>query len=166
MRRALVTVGLISLLAAGFAGQGQSQGKQAAHTLSFKVRLIQEATYRTPHPPDGNAGDVFSVTLRLYAIGPLFGHPDKGFIGTMLFSYTFQGACSSSGTGCKGTTNLNTLTTLPGGTLTANGAKISLGHLPYLVPILKGTGTFAGATGSIQIAPSGAAEDVYVVKLP
>ena len=106
--------------------------------MVFTVRLIQEATYRHPHPPDGNAGDVFSTTLRLFAIGPLFGKPDKSYVGTMSFSYTFQGACSSAGVGCKGTTNLDTLTKLPGGTLTANGKNVSLGRLPYVVPISSG----------------------------
>ena len=162
MRRLLIAVGLISLLATGLAAQGQSKG---GSTMVFKVKLIQEATFRTPHPPDGNAGDVFSTTLRLFAIGPLFGHPDKAFIGTMFFSYTFQGACSSGGASCTGTTNLDTLTKLPGGTITANGKNISLGHLPYVVPILSGTGNFAGAHGTISIAPSGDAEDIYNVKL-
>jgi hypothetical protein len=163
VRRVLVAVALISLLATGLAAQGQSKG---GSTMVFKVRLIQEATYRTPHPPDGNAGDVFSTTLRLFAVGPLFGHADKAFVGTMSFSYTFQGACSSAAAGCKGTTNLNTLTKLPGGTITANGKNISLGRLPYVVPILSGTGSFAGAQGTISIAPAGAAEDIYNIKLP
>jgi hypothetical protein len=158
-----VAVLVLSLLAAGLVAQGQ--GKSAG-TLAFKVSLVQEATYRTPHPPEGNPGDIFSTTLRLYAVGPLFGKPNRAFVGTMLFSYTFQGSCSSAGAGCTGTTNLNTLTRLPGGTITANGAKISLGSLSYVVPILNGTGAFAGARGSISIAPAGVAEDVYTIRLP
>lgn len=164
MRRLLVTVCLLSLLATALVAPGQT--KSSGSVMSFKVKLIQEATYRTPHPPDGNENDVFTVTLRLFAVGPLFGKPDKAFLGTMLFSYTFHGACSSAGGGCTGTTNLNTTTKLPGGTITANGTKISLGHLPYVVPILSGTGAFRGAKGTIAIAPSGIAEDVYTVKLP
>jgi hypothetical protein len=166
VRRLLVAVGLVSVLATGVVGAGQSKdAKRAVHAnMTFTVRLIQEATYRHPHPPDGNVGDVFSTTLRLFAVGPLFGKPDKAYVGTMSFSYTFQGACSSAGAGCKGTTNLDTLSKLPGGTITANGNNVSLGRLPYVVPILRGTGTFAGASGTVSIAPSGAATEVYTIK--
>jgi hypothetical protein len=166
MRRLLVAVGLVSVLATGVVAAGQSKGaKPAVHpNMTFTVKLIQEATYRHPHPPDGNAGDVFSTTLRLFAVGPLFGKPDKAYVGTMSFSYTFQGACSSAGVGCKGTTNLDTLSKLPGGTITANGNNVSLGRLPYVVPIVSGTGAFVGASGTVSIAPSGAATEVYTIK--
>ena len=160
VRRFVLAVSLVSLLATMVVGTGMSKGSP----MNFKVRIIQEATYRHPHPPDGNEGDVFSTTLRLFAIGPLLGKPDKAFVGTMSFSYTFQGVCSSSGAGCKGTTDIQTLSKLPGGTITANGSKVSLGHLPYVVPIVSGTGIFAGAKGTVLIAPSGAAEDVYDIK--
>lgn len=163
MKRFLAAVALVSVLAAVSAAAGQSKGGP----LVFKVRLIQEATYRHPHPPAGDAGDVFSTTLRLFAIGTEFGYPDNTPIGTMAFSWSFTGTfqCGSSAPGCKGTTSLQTVTKLPGGTLTANASKVNLAT-GLVVPILSGTGIFKGATGSISIAPAGIAVDVFHIVLP
>ena len=63
-----------------------------------------------------------------------------------------------------GTTNLDTVTKLPDGTITANGRNVSLGKLPYVVPIRGGTGAFAGAGGTVSIAPSGSAQEIYKLR--
>ena len=163
MRRPVPALVVALLLATGDAAVAGARTAEPAvrAPMTFTVRLVQEATYRHPHPPDGNAGDVFSTTLRLFAVGPLFGKPDQAFLGTMSFSYTFAGLCSSTGPGCKGTTNIDTVTKLAGGTITANGQNVSLGKLPYVVPIRGGTGAFAGAGGTVSIAPSGSAREIY-----
>lgn len=139
---------------------------QSADRLVFTVRITQAATVRHPHPPAGDAGDVFSTTLTLFVIDPVLGKAKNAKLGTMSFSYTFRGACSSTGAGCKGTSNMQTVTTLPGGTITANRADVPLGRLPFVVPIVKGTGRFAGATGNIAIAPGGNALTIYTINLP
>ena len=134
--------------------------------LVFKVRLIQEATYRHSHPPAGDPGDTFSTTLRLFAIGDVLGFPNNTPMGTMAFTWgPLNGACSTAAAECSGTTNLQTVTRLPGGTITANGTNVSLSK-GLVVPIQSGTGIFKGVTGSIEIAPQGVAEDVFHLKMP
>ena len=54
MRYFLLSVVAVAL-AASFAGT--SQGVRAP--LTFTVALVQQATYRHPHPPDGDPGDTF-----------------------------------------------------------------------------------------------------------
>ena len=166
MRRLVLALLLALMLATGLAAVagGRTAEPASRAPMTFTVRLVQEATYRHPHPPDGNAGDVFSTTLRLFAVGALFGKPDRAFLGTMSFSYTFAGLCSTSGSGCTGTTNLDTVTKLPDGTITASGRNVSLGKLPYVVPIRGGTGVFAGASGTVSIAPSGSAQEIYKLR--
>jgi hypothetical protein len=92
VRRCLLVFALVGALAsmAAAAGSGASR-----HVL-LKVSLVQEATYRHPHPPVGDAGDTFSTTLRLNAIGTVLGFPDSTPMGTMAFSWgPLNGACSS-----------------------------------------------------------------------
>jgi hypothetical protein len=147
-------------------GQGARVGSAKARSVMFKVRLIQEQTFRHAHPPDGNDGDTFSTTLRLFAIGSVLGFPDNTPMGTMAFDWgPLNGQCSSSATGCNGTTNLSTVTRLPGGTITAGGKNLSLAK-GLIVPVQSGTGIFKGATGTISIAPAGVAEDVFKLTLP
>ena len=159
MRRLLTLTALVGLVM-----PVSAIAKPSATHLSFKVRFIQEATYQTKDP-DGTRH--FKVTLRLFANGPNpFNAPDNYALGTTTFAYTLQGACSSGGGGCKGTTDIATMTHLPGGSLTANGVKVSLSHPPYIIPISKGTGRFAGAGGQLQIALQGKAFSQYNITLP
>jgi hypothetical protein len=153
---------------ASAAKPGTKAGTKAGKTraLNFKVRLIQEQTFRHPHPPDGNDGDTFSTTLRLFSIGTVLGVGDGTPIGTMSFNWgPLNGSCSSSAAGCSGTTNLQTITKLPGGTITAGGKNVSLAK-GLIVPVVSGTGIFKGVGGSIAIAPGLDPEDVFKLTLP
>jgi hypothetical protein len=76
-----------------------------------------------------------------------------------------KGECSSSAASCEGTTNIQTVTRLPGGTITAGGKNVSLAS-GIVVPIQSGTGIFKGVTGSIQIAPLGVAVDIFRLVMP
>ncbi len=166
MRRFLLVVSLVSLLVGFTAAGGQGAG-QKSRSLTFKVRLIQEATYRHPHPPAGDAGDVFATKLRLFADGTVLGFKDGTPMGTMAFSWWFTGSfsCGSAAPGCKGTTNLRTVTKLPGGTITAGGNNVSLAR-GLVVPIQSGTGIFKGVKGTVTIAPGEVPEDIFSVVLP
>jgi hypothetical protein len=161
VKRLAAVAGLGAAIVAVLPAAGQS-----SNPLDFTVRITQGATFRHPHPPAGDAGDVFSTTLTLFATQPAFGKPANAKLGTMTFSWTLKGSCSSTAVGCKGTSTMDTLTTLPGGTITADGANVSLSHTPFVVPIQKGTGRFAGAKGSIAIAPNGNALSIYKITLP
>jgi hypothetical protein len=165
MRRFVTTLALAGLLAVATAAGAQA-ARRASETLHFTVRITQGPTWRYPHPPAGDAGDVFSTTLTIFADGSELGKPANSKLGTMTFSYTMDGSCSSTGAGCNGSTNIETKTSFPGGTLTADGLKVPLSHVPYVVPIQTGTGRFTGATGSIAIAPNGQAETIFTIKLP
>ena len=54
MRRLLIFLFLAALFASALTGAGLSANSPAKGPLVFKVRLIQEATYRHPHPPNGD----------------------------------------------------------------------------------------------------------------
>ena len=167
-----------SLVVAGVAvgaGQGADSKGAAAKTglpqsgkvskLSITLRIIQGVTVRHPHPPEGDAGDVFSVDLTLFTIKNDFDTAPNTRVGNMHFSYLLHGTCSDAGTGCKGTVDIETTTKLPGGTLTAV-AKGTPIRQPFVVAIKSGTGKYKGAKGNIVIAPDGAARTVYNIKLP
>jgi hypothetical protein len=161
---AVVAVGAgMAALLVGVAPAATSSPRQVTRSVVITVRLIQEATYQHPHPPP--IGLVLSTTLKLYAVGVVLGLPNNTYLGTMSFTYQLHGSCSAGGAGCTGTTNLQTLTTFPGGTITANGTNISLG-VGLVVPVQKGTGAFKGVTGTIDIAPGGQASSVYRLTLP
>jgi hypothetical protein len=103
--------------------------------------------------------------LHLFAVGEQIGFPSNTYLGSMSFTYLLHGKCGASVAGCTGTTDLKTVTTFPGGTISAGGPKITLTS-GLIVPITKGTGAFKGATGSIVIAPNDAATSIYRLTLP
>ena len=87
--------------------------------MNITLRIIQGVTVRHPHPPAGDAGDVFSVDLTLFTIKNDFDAAPNTKVGNMSFSYLLHGSCSVAGNGCKGTVDIETTTKLPGGTITA-----------------------------------------------
>jgi hypothetical protein len=166
--RRVLAVGVLTVAIGGVlcASAFPARSAAAGKSVTITVRLIQEATYQYPHGiPTMPGGLVLSTQLRLYAVGTVLGFPSNTFLGTMSFTYQLHGTCSSGGSGCTGTTNLDTLTKFPGGTITADGPKISLAT-GLTVPITKGTGIFKGVTGTIDIAPNGQANSVYKLVLP
>ncbi len=159
MRR-LTLVVLALLLGAVVPAQGQS-----TRSLVLNFTIIQQATQRHVHPPAGDAGDVFSTTLVLINVGVQFGRAPGAHVGTMAFAYTLSGSCGTTG-GCIGTTDITTLTKLPGGTITAASKKVPLGARPFVVQVQSGTGAFAGVKGKVEIAAKGNAVTDYVLRLP
>jgi len=160
MRRALL---LAAAVAAVFAAAGPAQATK--RSLRFTVKLVQEETLRH-HISSAQSNDTFSTTLRLFAIGEEFGVKDASRVGTMAFAWgPLKGHCSNHSAGCQGTTDISTVTQLPGGTITAGGKNISLSG-GIVVPITAGTGIFKGARGTIQIAPAWAPREIFDVTLP
>jgi hypothetical protein len=133
-------------------------GAKIAQKDQIKARLIQEATW---HLPDST----YRTQLRLFAIGPTLGKNDGQYLGYMEFTWKLHGVCSSSAASCSGTADLITVTKLPGGTISAAGDNLSVSK-GFIVPIQSGTGAFKGVSGTITIAPNGAAEDVFNLTLP
>ena len=161
VRKLLPLLALVALLAPATAGATHN-GK--AQTLTF--RIFQTATIRTAQPPAGDAGDLFTTTLILYNTTEQLGRKIGATMGSMSFAYTLQGACSTSGSGCKGTADITTVSKLPGGTITASSLKVPLSKTPYTVTVTGGTGVWKGVKGTVQVAPAGDALNVYKLILP
>ena len=168
----LVVLALVLSVAAVSVGAAQSsraadRGKAAkkASKMNITLRIIQGVTFRHPSPPEGDAGDTFSVDLTLFTIKDEFDAAPNTRVGNMKFSYLMHGSCSVQGNGCKGTVDITTTTKLPGGTLNA-GIKGTPIRQPFVVAIRGGTGRYKGATGNVVIAPDGAARSIYNITLP
>ena len=154
------------LLALALAVSAAATSQGAKGPLQFQVKLVQEATVRHPHPPNGDAGDTFSTVLKLNAIGSVLGFPNGTPMGSMSFTWgPLKGACSSNSAECNGTTNILTLTRLPGGTITANGINVSLSH-GIILPVQGGTGIFKGVKGTVYVAPGGDHVDIFKLQMP
>jgi hypothetical protein len=152
-------------VALGVSVVATSQGAKKG-PLTFQVTLVQEATVRHPHPPAGDAGDTFSTVLKLNAIGDVLGFPNGTPMGSMSFTWgPLNGSCSSNAAECSGTTNILTLTKLPGGTITANGINVSLSN-GIILPVQSGTGIFKGVKGTVYVAPGGNHTDVFKLQMP
>jgi hypothetical protein len=163
MRRYFLPTLFALALAASVIATGQGAPKGP---LSFQVTIVQEATIRHPHPPDGDAGDTFSTTLKLNAVGTVLGFPNGTPMGTMSFTWgPLNGSCSSNAAQCSGTTNILTLTKLPGGTITANGTNLNLSK-GIIIPIQGGTGIFKGVKGTVSVAPGGNHIDAFKLIMP
>ena len=157
---------LPTLFAVALAVSVAATSQGAKGPLTIKFTLVQEATVRHPHPPDGDAGDTFSTVLKLNAIGTVLGHPNGTPMGSMAFTWgPLNGSCSSNAAECSGTTNILTTTKLPGGTITANGINVSLAN-GIILPVQSGTGIFKGVKGTVYVAPGGDHVDVFKLQMP
>jgi hypothetical protein len=161
---AATAVGAGSAARTGTAGHSATDAKGASK-MNITLRILQGVTQRHAHPPAGDAGDVFSVDLTLLTVKNDFDAAPNTRVGNMNFSYLLHGTCSVAGNGCKGTVDIDTTTKLPGGTITA-GIKGTPIRQPFVVHIKGGTGKYKGATGTVVIAPDGAARNVYNITLP
>ena len=147
----------VSLVMAG-------QARPAAHTLVLKLAIQQHGTTRTPHPPVGDAGDVFTTTLLLNNTVAALGKGPGASVGAMLFSYVLHGTCSTES--CAGANaDISAVSRLPGGTLTAAANKVQLGHPPIVIPITGGTGTYKGATGKVTVGAESSPFNTYDIVL-
>ena len=90
-------------------------------------------------------------------IGAQFGKPKGVVVGSDRGTMRLTGATSA---------NLRTVAKLPGGTITANGPLRAAGNGTVSVKVVKGTGIFAGARGTLTIlAPTGPKTVVNVYRL-
>jgi hypothetical protein len=157
---ALAAVALLGVLAAPTSFAGSS--------LDFTLKSVQGPTTAHPHPPVGGVGDTYvsSLTLKNTGIAQLgMGARDK--VGTMQFTYTIRKQCLGAlNRKCKATADFNTVTRLPGGTVTANGKAISIATPTIMIPVVGGTGRYKGASGSVSISPAASKLSTYKLSLP
>jgi len=161
--RRLVSLAALVLLAASPAVAAGKTHK--AHTLTLNLNISQHGTVRTPHPPDGDAGDVFTTTLLLSNTVPALNHGRGASVGSMLFQYVLHGKCSTES--CAGATaDIVATSRIPGGTIICAENGVKLGRPPIVLPITKGTGAFKGATGSVTIGAESNPVNTYHITLP
>jgi hypothetical protein len=161
MRR-LVAIS-VAALAACFVLAGQA--RPASHTLVLKLAINQHGTTRTPHPPLGDAGDLFTTTLLLNNTVAALGKGSGASVGAMLFSYILHGQCSTES--CAGATaDITATSRLPGGTVIATANGVKLGRPPIVVKITKGTGAYKDATGEVTIGAASSPFNTYRIVLP
>jgi hypothetical protein len=153
------------LVVFGLVLAGSAQARPAGHSETLTLTIVQHGTTRTPHPPLGDEGDVFTTTLLLSNTVAALGKPAKASVGSMSFQYVLHGKCSTET--CAGATaDIVAISRLPGGTITASENRVKLGRPPILVPITKGTGVFNGATGMLSVGAASRPINTYQLKLP
>jgi hypothetical protein len=142
-----------------------AQAVRTTHNETLVLNIAQHGTTRTPHPPLGDAGDVFTTTLLLSNTVAALGKPAHASVGAMTFQYVLHGKCSTES--CAGATaDIVAISRLPGGTITAVDDGVALGRPPIMVPITKGTGIFKGATGMLSVGAASKPINTYKLKLP
>jgi hypothetical protein len=124
------------------------------------IRLVSittsESSVDVP-PRKASAGDRQLFASRLLNARPQFGKPKGVVVGSDRGTMRLTGATSA---------NLRTVAKLPGGTITANGPLRAAGNGTVSVKVVKGTGIFAGARGTLTIlAPTGPKTVVNVYRL-
>jgi len=154
---------LAILVAAALVLAGSAQA--APHTISLRLQILQHGTVRTPHPPLGDDGDVFTTTLLLNNTVAALDKPAKASVGAMTFQYVLHGKCSTEN--CNGATaDIVAISRLPGGTVTASEQGVKLGRPPIIIPITKGTGSYKGATGALTVGAESSPFNTYKIILP
>ena len=159
----LLTAAVCAVLAAALF----AAGAVAERTLAFTLEETQGPTAAHPHPPAGEVGDTFVSSLALTnAAAPQLGKRPWASVGTMQFTYTIRHECASLGTRCVPTADFDTVTTLPGGTVVADGHALSIARPTITIPVVDGTGRYAGARGTVTISPTSTKVSRYKLTLP
>jgi hypothetical protein len=138
----------------------------AATPLVFTVRTTQGPTATHPHAPPGGIGDTFVSSLELINLTPQLGKAARATIGTMQFTYTIRKQCTSFAKTCIATADFETVTTLPGGTVVANGKALSIAQPAITIPVVSGTGRYKGVRGTVKISPSSTKLSTFKLTLP
>ena len=117
-------------------------------TMTIKILSLIRVTVPHDTAPKGreNKGDYVTYRALLVTVGPLFGKKKKNIpVGYELGKQTFTSATDAS---------IKSEVTFPGqGTLRVRGAMRTLKNGLTRVPIVGGTGKFAGARGELLIGP-------------
>ena len=142
-------------------------GAGTVRAVVFTVKTMPGPTIEHAHPPTGMVGDTFVSSLELEnGRTPQLGRPARAAVGTMQFTYTIRRQCTSFGTTCVATADFDSVSTLPGGTVDADGNALSIADPTITIPVTGGTGRYAGATGTVSISPTSTTHSTYRLELP
>ena len=97
---------------------------------------------------------------------PQLGLAPHAVAGSMRLNYTIRHQCAAFTPSCTETADFATTSTLPGGTVVANGSRISIAQSTITIPVVGGTGRYKGVTGTISISPSSTKRSVFTLRLP
>ena len=128
-------------------------------TLTIRVTSVQTSATDRDRPPTGpSKGDSVSSTDRLVNTVAQFGRSKGAVVGTDRGRLVFTGARSARYDGTA---------RLPGGTLRVRGAVVAVSASVLRVPVVGGSGVYAGARGYLLIGPGARrAENVYALVIP
>ena len=127
------------------------------------IRLVSVATserMRDAPPAGPSKGDASIQTSRLLNAVAQFGKPKGAVVGRDSATITITSPTSATITG---------VATLPGGTLILRGALRIGTNGEAMFPVVRGTGRFAGARGTVTVTPLGSetrALNVYRLVYP
>jgi Dirigent-like protein len=131
------------LLAAACAALAASP---AAATPTRTILVTSETVKMATHdltPSGPSKGDTVTYRDRLVNAAPQFGRKKGSRVGSDSGKLTFTGAHTATFHGT---------TTLPGGTLTLSGAVYTLQDGDLVIPVVGGTGSFAGLRGTLTVS--------------
>jgi hypothetical protein len=116
-----------------------------AETLTFSVRSVAVSVKQTDVAPKGTSkGDTLAMRDRLLNTAVRFGKPKGAKVGTDKGTMTFTSATTAKFLGTA---------VLPDGTLKLRGKVQPLPGGGIVIPVVAGTGRYAGATGSVLVGP-------------
>jgi hypothetical protein len=154
-------------LCVALAGAIVVAGAVAGSSLDLTFKTVQGPTGAHPHPPAGGVGDTYVSSLKLKNPGiAQFGKGRHDPVGTMQFTYTIRKQCTSFETTCVATADFDTVTSLPGGTVVANGTALPIATPTITIPVVGGTGRYTGATGTVSISPTSTKLSTFKLSLP
>jgi hypothetical protein len=156
-----------ALLPAAVAALVLSPLSAASTKLTYVFKTRSGPTTTHAHAPKGPVGDTFASRLVLRNAGlAQLGAGRHATVGSMKLSYTIRKQCTAFTGHCVATADFTTVTTLPGGKVTADGKSISIAGTNIRIPVTGGTGRFAGARGSVTISPTSTKISTYELTLP
>lgn len=128
----------------------------ARHLVVIKVKSLTLVGTVKDVPPKGlSKGDRYTGQDKLVNLIEQFGRKAGALIGTDSSTLTLTGATTGCVTG---------VAKLPGGTISIKGcARLGVG-VP--IPVVGGTGAFAGARGTMTAGPGNSPPNTYRLSLP
>ena len=123
------------------------------------IRLRTKTLTSTKHdalPKGASKGDRYTSTDKLINIGTQFGQKGGVVVGTDKAESSFTSATTAVVSG---------VATLPGGTITFRGV-LAIVRGGFSVPVVGGTGTFAGVGGTLTVGSGKDAINTYALTLP
>jgi hypothetical protein len=128
----------------------------AARTLVIRLKSVTVSTTVNDVGAKGpSKGDVYSGRFRLLNVVAQFGRPAGRSVGTEESSLRL----TSPSTGV-----VSGVVTLPGGTITYRGTGRVGSNAP--IPVVRGTGAFAGARGTLIVGSGKSPLNTYRLTLP